>query len=88
VQDRGNVALPMDTVKLLKTQDENYVRTQRAIELNVSYPLLYSSISSSSSRLTTMLCFFPSAENRTNQSPTLLPRRPRPLCLSSFLPPT
>ncbi|KIY63035.1 small-subunit processome [Cylindrobasidium torrendii FP15055 ss-10] len=30
VQDRGNVALPTDMVRLLKTQDENYVRTQRA----------------------------------------------------------
>ncbi|KAF5368637.1 hypothetical protein D9758_002323 [Tetrapyrgos nigripes] len=30
VKDRGNVALPTDMVKLLKTQDENYVRTMRA----------------------------------------------------------
>lgn len=32
----------MDTVKILKTQDENYVRTQRAVELNVSTRLLAS----------------------------------------------
>ncbi|KAG7098973.1 hypothetical protein E1B28_000860, partial [Marasmius oreades] len=30
VKDRGNVALPTDMVKVLKTQDENYVRTMRA----------------------------------------------------------
>ncbi|THV07601.1 small-subunit processome [Dendrothele bispora CBS 962.96] len=30
VKDRGNVALPTDMVKILKTQDENYVRTMRA----------------------------------------------------------
>ncbi|KAK7463884.1 hypothetical protein VKT23_005819 [Stygiomarasmius scandens] len=30
LKDRGNVALPTDMVKILKTQDENYVRTMRA----------------------------------------------------------
>ncbi|TFK36920.1 small-subunit processome [Crucibulum laeve] len=30
IKDRGNVALPTDIVKVLKTQDENYVRTMRA----------------------------------------------------------
>lgn len=35
VQDRGNVALPVDIVKVLKTQDENYVRTMRAAGLKV-----------------------------------------------------
>lgn len=30
VKDRGNVSMPMDMVKLLKTQDEGYVRTMRA----------------------------------------------------------
>ncbi|KAF8922114.1 small-subunit processome [Mucidula mucida] len=30
IQDRGNVALPTDMVKVLKTQDENYIRTMRA----------------------------------------------------------
>ncbi|KAE9400555.1 small-subunit processome [Gymnopus androsaceus JB14] len=30
IKDRGNVALPTDVVKVLKTQDENYVRTMRA----------------------------------------------------------
>ncbi|KAL0578490.1 hypothetical protein V5O48_003483 [Marasmius crinis-equi] len=29
-KDRGNVALPTDMIKVLKTQDENYVRTMRA----------------------------------------------------------
>ncbi|KAK7064035.1 small-subunit processome [Favolaschia claudopus] len=33
VADRGNVALPQDIVKVLKTQDENYVRTMRAAGL-------------------------------------------------------
>ncbi|KAG6333903.1 hypothetical protein ID866_5188 [Astraeus odoratus] len=33
VQDRGNTAMPMDMVKLLKTQDEGYVRTMRAAGL-------------------------------------------------------
>ncbi|KAG6866054.1 hypothetical protein C0991_009151 [Blastosporella zonata] len=31
--NRGNVALPTDVVKVLKTQDENYVRTMRAAGL-------------------------------------------------------
>jgi len=29
IQDRGNVAMPVDMVKVLKTQDENYIRTMR-----------------------------------------------------------
>ncbi|KAF8274105.1 small-subunit processome [Lactarius quietus] len=33
IQDRGNASLPVDMVKLLKTQDENYVRTMRAAGL-------------------------------------------------------
>ncbi|KAH9858062.1 small-subunit processome [Lenzites betulinus] len=33
VKDRGNEALPTDIVKVLKTQDENYVRTMRAAGL-------------------------------------------------------
>ncbi|KAF8633030.1 hypothetical protein AX15_001620 [Amanita polypyramis BW_CC] len=33
VKDRGNVALPTDVVKVLKTQDENYVRTMRMANL-------------------------------------------------------
>ncbi|KAJ6503305.1 u3 small nucleolar RNA-associated protein 11 [Mycena vitilis] len=33
VTDRGNVALPQDIVKVLKTQDENYVRTMRTAGL-------------------------------------------------------
>ena len=35
VKDRGNVALPMDIVKVLKTQDENYIRTMRTAGLKV-----------------------------------------------------
>lgn len=35
IKDRGNVALPTDIVKVLKTQDENYVRTVRAAGLKV-----------------------------------------------------
>ncbi|KAK0208839.1 u3 small nucleolar RNA-associated protein 11 [Desarmillaria ectypa] len=33
VKERGNVALPIDMVKALKTQDENYIRTMRAAGL-------------------------------------------------------
>ncbi|EJD03662.1 u3 small nucleolar RNA-associated protein 11 [Fomitiporia mediterranea MF3/22] len=33
VQDRGNTALPTDFIKILKTQDENYIRTMRAAGL-------------------------------------------------------
>ncbi|KAL5494964.1 hypothetical protein ACEPAI_426 [Sanghuangporus weigelae] len=33
IQDRGNEALPVDFVKILKTQDENYIRTMRAAGL-------------------------------------------------------
>ncbi|KAG5644601.1 hypothetical protein DXG03_008079 [Asterophora parasitica] len=33
IQDRGNTALPTDVVKVLKTQDENYVRTMRTAGL-------------------------------------------------------
>ena len=29
IQDRGNEALPVDVVKVLKSQDENYIRTMR-----------------------------------------------------------
>ena len=35
VQDRGNVALPVDIVKVLKSQDENYIRTMRTAGLKV-----------------------------------------------------
>jgi len=35
VKDRGNVALPIDIVKVLKTQDENYIRTMRLANLKV-----------------------------------------------------
>jgi U3 small nucleolar RNA-associated protein 11 len=36
IQDRGNTALPVDVVKVLKTQDENYIRTMRHAGLKVS----------------------------------------------------
>jgi U3 small nucleolar RNA-associated protein 11 len=35
IKERGNVALPVDIVKVLKTQDENYVRTMRSTGLKV-----------------------------------------------------
>ena len=38
VKDRGNVSMPMDMVKLLKTQDEGYVRTMRANGLKACIP--------------------------------------------------
>ncbi|KIK30314.1 hypothetical protein PISMIDRAFT_58857, partial [Pisolithus microcarpus 441] len=33
IQERGNKPMPMDMVKLLKTQDEGYIRTMRATGL-------------------------------------------------------
>ncbi|KAI0068179.1 small-subunit processome [Artomyces pyxidatus] len=33
IQDRGNVGLPVDMVKILKSQDENYIRTIRTASL-------------------------------------------------------
>lgn len=38
VTNRGNEALPVDIVKVLKTQDENYLRTMRAAGLKVRLP--------------------------------------------------
>jgi U3 small nucleolar RNA-associated protein 11 len=35
VTDRGNTALPVDVVKVLKSQDANYIRTMRAAGLKV-----------------------------------------------------
>ena len=35
MKDRGNVGLPTDIVKVLKTQDENYIRTMRMANLKV-----------------------------------------------------
>ena len=35
IQDRGNSSLPVDMVKILKTQDENYIRTMRTAGLKV-----------------------------------------------------
>ena len=35
MQDRGNESLPVDVVKVLKTQDENYLRTMRTVGLKV-----------------------------------------------------
>jgi U3 small nucleolar RNA-associated protein 11 len=35
VQERGNVPLPTDIVKVLKTQDGNYIRTMRMVGLKV-----------------------------------------------------
>lgn len=37
VQDRGNEALPVDVVKVLKSQDENYIRTMRTVNQKVRY---------------------------------------------------
>lgn len=37
IQDRGNVALPEDMVKILKTQDENYIRTLRSAGMKASF---------------------------------------------------
>jgi U3 small nucleolar RNA-associated protein 11 len=48
-KDRGNASLPVDVVKVLKTQDENYLRTMRTAGLKVwlsinSFPLTLSNI--------------------------------------------
>lgn len=37
IKDRGNEALPVDIVKVLKTQDENYIRTMRASNIKVCF---------------------------------------------------
>lgn len=48
VKDRGNTSMPMDMVKLLKTQDEGYIRTIKAVGLKVrssvpsSWPMIHS----------------------------------------------
>ena len=41
VQDRGNVALPTDIVKVLKSQDANYIRTMRTTNAKVRTQLLH-----------------------------------------------
>ena len=35
MQSRGNESMPQDLVKVLKTQDAGYIRTQRSIEAGV-----------------------------------------------------
>lgn len=35
IKERGNEALPVDVVKVLKSQDENYVRTARTVNAKV-----------------------------------------------------
>lgn len=35
-QDRGNLALPIDLVNVLKSQDEGYIRTTKIANLKVS----------------------------------------------------
>ena len=42
VKDRGNTSMPMDMVKLLKTQDEGYVRTIKTVGLKVRLSTLSS----------------------------------------------
>jgi U3 small nucleolar RNA-associated protein 11 len=59
VADRGNVALPQDIVKVLKTQDENYVRTMRAAGLKVYTSSFVKALSDPNS-----------AENRQNKNTT------------------
>lgn len=41
VQSRGNEPLPVDLVKVLKSQDGGYIRTQLAMEQSVRINLLY-----------------------------------------------
>lgn len=46
MKDRGNVAIPTDMVRVLKTQDENYIRTMRASGMKVIRHLLFTECSS------------------------------------------
>jgi U3 small nucleolar RNA-associated protein 11 len=41
-QDRGNASLPIDLVKVLKTQDEGYLRNVRVTNLKVRVPAVFS----------------------------------------------
>lgn len=40
IQDRGNEALPVDVAKVLKSQDENYIRTMRTSNQKVRVVLI------------------------------------------------
>jgi U3 small nucleolar RNA-associated protein 11 len=51
VKDRGNASMPMDMVKLLKTQDEGYVRTMRANGLKACIPFVLHTNSSTDSSI-------------------------------------
>ena len=59
VKDRGHTAMPMDMVKLLKSQDEGYIRTVKAVGLKVrsSVPVAMS-----------VLAHAPALENRQDQA--------------------
>lgn len=61
VQERGNTAMPIDMVKLLKTQDEGYIRTMKNLGLKVRAPPLPSPRSHVFTRV---------IENRQDQKPT------------------
>lgn len=39
VKDRGNTSMPMDMVKLLKSQDQGYIQTIKAVGLKVRSPV-------------------------------------------------
>lgn len=70
VQSRGNEALPMELVKLLKTQDAGYIRTQIASDESVSYKQR-SAFSRSTTNTTRPLSRkSPPSENSYTPSPT------------------
>ena len=59
MQSRGNTALPTDVVKVLKSQDENYIRTARTAGLKVH-------LSNSRVLYFTVLTFHPVHRKLTN----------------------
>ncbi|KZO90212.1 small-subunit processome [Calocera viscosa TUFC12733] len=59
VQDRGNQSLPPDVVKVLKSQDANYIRTQKAAN--------FRRIEALKSHLTLLTELLPSTEDLTAQ---------------------
>ncbi|KZT57875.1 small-subunit processome [Calocera cornea HHB12733] len=59
VQDRGNEALPVDVAKVLKSQDANYIRTQKAANLR--------RIEALKAQLTLLADLLPSQDGLTSQ---------------------
>ncbi|KAJ4485900.1 u3 small nucleolar RNA-associated protein 11 [Lentinula aciculospora] len=58
IKDKGNAALPTDVVKVLKTQDENYIRTMRSAGLK--------KIDKIKAQLTALADLVPTEESKAN----------------------